>query len=164
MTVETILFKADERSPNNPLLPVLIYRQAIAGNADAADAFGTRFRLNGWQGIWQNGIFDYHHYHVGAHEVLGIAAGRARLLIGGEGGEEITVHAGDCLVLPAGTGHKRLDASRDLVVIGAYPPGQTADITTGPADDRQRQEIAALALPKSDPLEGPNGPLMRLWA
>lgn len=95
--------------------------------------------------------------------MLGIAEGRARLLIGGPAGREISVNAGDCLVLPAGTGHKRIDASRDFLVIGAYPPGQQADILTEAPSDSQLAAIGALALPQADPIEGADGSLQRLW-
>lgn len=163
-TVETVTFEPSEWVPNNANLPVLIYHDAVPAEGEMASAFENRFRENGWQGTWRDGVFDYQHYHTGAHEVLGIAGGRARLLIGGPTGAEISVHAGDCLVLPAGTGHKRIEASRDFLVVGAYPLGQDADIETGPASVAQLQKIASLPIPATDPLQGENGALKRYWA
>lgn len=163
-TLETILFEPSEWVPNNPDLPVLVYRNAIPAEGEMAPTFEERFRGNGWQGIWQNGVFDFQHYHTGAHEVLGIAGGRARLLIGGAGGAELSVNAGDCLILPAGTGHMRIDASRDFLVVGAYPPGQDADIQTGPASEAQLDRIANLPLPRTDPVGGAEGALLRAWS
>jgi uncharacterized protein YjlB len=163
MTIDTIVFDPSGFVPNHPHLPVLFYRNAIPAAGEMAPQFEARFSDSGWEGMWRNGVFDYQHYHTGAHEVLGIAGGKALLLIGGPGGAELSVHAGDCLVLPAGTGHMRLDASRDFLVVGAYPPGQHADIQTGPASEEQRATIAELPLPATDPLQGREGALLRHW-
>jgi uncharacterized protein YjlB len=162
MKPEAILFEPSEWVPNNQKLPVLVYR-SIPLSGDAAELFEDRFRRNGWQGTWRNGVFAYQHYHTHAHEVLGIAAGTARLLIGGPAGRELDVAAGDCLVLPAGTGHRRLDASADFLVIGAYPPGQDADIQTDAPGDVGLRAIAAVPLPEADPVEGRDGALTELW-
>lgn len=162
-TLETIVFEPSAWVPNNPELPVLVYRNVIPAEGEMAPKFESRFRENGWEGIWRNGVFDYQHYHTGAHEVLGIAGGRARLLIGGPDGTELSVHTGDCLILPAGTGHMRIDASRDFLVVGAYPSGQKADIQTGPASEAQLARIANLPLPKTDPVGGAAGALLRAW-
>lgn len=148
--------------PNNADLPVLFYAGALAG-PDASREFERLFAENRWQGIWRNGVFLYHHYHAGAHEVLGVGRGSATLLIGGPSGREINVHAGDCVVLPAGTGHKNLGSSADFVVIGAYPPGQHADIQTSAPSAAQLATIANLPLPESDPLDGTGGYLMAAW-
>lgn len=163
MSVESVLFERSDWVPNNPVLPVLIYSSAVLPDGDAAETFETLFRRNRWQGLWRDGVFPYQHYHSHAHEVLGIAGGEARLLIGGPAGRELTVRAGDCLVLPAGTGHMRLSASSDFLVVGGYPPGQEADIRIDDAGEEGRAAIAAVALPQSDPVEGRDGTLVRLW-
>lgn len=161
---ETLFFPASEWVPNHPFLPVLVYRDVLEpGETERPHAFECLFSDAGWQGLWRNGVFSYQHYHVGAHEVLGIAEGTAELLIGGPDGASLDVRAGDCLVLPAGTGHQRLSASDDFLVVGGYPPGQHADIETAAATPGELKIIATLPIPKSDPLYGASGPLTTLW-
>ncbi|WP_165224683.1 cupin [Affinirhizobium pseudoryzae] len=161
---DAMMFEASDWVPNHSVFPVLLYSAVLPGDdAHRAEAFEERFSQNGWQDIWQNGIFPYQHYHSRAHEVLGIAKGHVRLLIGGSTGKIIEAKAGDCLVLPAGTGHMRLEATADFLVIGAYPPGQEADILTDAPTEAQKSSIATLPPPETDPLFGPDGPLGELW-
>jgi len=70
--------------PNNPVLPVLLYRQAIAiGGAEESASRLKRFSSATMAGaVARRGLF-YHHYHSSAHEALGFAAGSARLMLGG---------------------------------------------------------------------------------
>ncbi|MBX5014186.1 cupin [Rhizobium lentis] len=161
MKAETIIFEGSGWVPNNPRLPVLLYR-GLFDNCETAD-FESCFATNGWTGIWTNGVFDYQHYHSGAHEVLGIAHGSATLLIGGPGGQALQVAAGDCLVLPAGTGHQNLGCTADFEVIGAYPKGQHADIQTSAASNEMLAKISSVPLPDTDPVEGPSGFLVEKW-
>ncbi len=80
---ETFVFADDGLIPNNPL-PLILRRGAIAPPpGDPARSFEVTFRRNGWSGTWRNGIFAFHHYHSTSHEVLGIAAGSAKVRFGG---------------------------------------------------------------------------------
>jgi uncharacterized protein YjlB len=77
--------------PNSPL-SVLFYRNVLPKSADLAGDMERIFAANGWPPQLRNGIYPFHHYHSTAHEVPGFAAGRADLVLGGEGGEHVTVH------------------------------------------------------------------------
>ncbi|MBX6744670.1 MAG: cupin domain-containing protein [Acetobacteraceae bacterium] len=154
MEPETLRLADDGEIPNNPRLPVLLFRGVLpAGDPAAAEAL---FARNGWPPAWRNGIYPYHHYHPNAHEALAIARGTVRVQLGGERGQVIDLVAGDVVVLPAGVGHRNLGGSSDLLVVGAYPPGQApeqcrADRAT---HDRALPRIAATPDPAGDPVRG----------
>ena len=157
---------ADDGDVPNSRLPLIVYVGAVDPRAgDAAVAFETLFRGHGWGGGWRNGIFPFHHYHSTAHEVLGIARGEAEVRFGGEQGTTLKVKAGDAVLIPAGVGHKRLSATPDLLVIGAYPAGQRADLMREGAEDKTgiRARIAVVRMPGADPVGGVDGPMRELW-
>lgn len=164
IAVTAIHFEDRGVIPNNPRLPALIYASAFPAEVtDLATLMEERFEENGWPPQWRNGIYDFQHYHTEGHEVLGIAAGTAELMLGGEGGRRITASAGDVLLLPAGTGHCRISASADFLVVGAYPPGQSGDIVRSEPTAAMRRAIAQLSFPATDPVHGRDGPLSRHW-
>ena len=160
---EALLFGENGRMPNSTL-PVLVYRAALrSGNLE--HALRRVFHSNHWVGTWALGIYGFHHFHSNAHEVLGIAAGSATLLLGGEGTEPVFVEQGDVLVLPAGTGHRRIKDSWDFWVVGAYPRGQE---NYDEYLDKAMCANCALRLravdhPEADPLYGKDGPLLKHW-
>jgi uncharacterized protein YjlB len=164
---KTFLFADDGVIPNNPELPLVVYRRALRLDrvSDPAAWFEELFAANGWGDAWRNGIYDFVHYHSRIHEVLGIARGRARVQFGGAKGQEIDLAAGDVAILPAGTGHKCLMASGDFLVVGAYPGDGTYDECRGKAEEHRRALdcVPDTPLPEKDPVYGHNGPLLRAW-
>jgi uncharacterized protein YjlB len=162
----TFTFADDGSVPNNPM-PFLVYKGAIdVDNEHPEKTIEGLFGANGWGEMWRNGVYDFLHYHATVHEVLGIARGHARVRFGGNRGKEIEIAAGDVAILPAGTGHQCLSASRDFSVVGAYPPGPKMHVTL-PTPENHRKAlttIPAVELPKTDPVMGKDGPLVRLWS
>ena len=155
---ETLLLTDDGRFPNSQL-PVLLYRLA------QMDELVAKLEARDWTNIWFNGIYSYHHYHSTAHELLVVLDGQATLVLGGDSGKRMELNKGMALVLPAGTAHKRLSASRLFSVLGAYPRGQSYDLMVGEPDERPAadERIATVKQPTQDPFGVSQGGLLELW-
>jgi hypothetical protein len=82
----TYNFTDDGRIPNNPCLPLVLYRGGIdlVGSPDPEAVIEKTLAANGWGNMWRNGIYPYVHYHSMIHEAMGIARGRATVRFGGE--------------------------------------------------------------------------------
>lgn len=152
--------------PNHPRWPLLVYPGAVAlQDDDPAAAFERLFDANDWPAAWRDGVHGFHHYHSTAHEALGVYSGEVTVRFGGEHGIDIVARPGDVVVLPAGTGHKRIGARGPLGIVGAYPAGQRPDTCT-PATrsaSRAAEAVARVSLPSSDPVFGARGPLFEHW-
>ena len=156
-------FADDGIVPNNPRLPVLVYRGSISlmhtKATDAAIIIDTLFELNGWGRSWRDTIYDFVHYHSQTHEVMGVARGDAEIEFGGIKGRILKFKAGDVAILPAGTGHRLINSCRYFLVVGAYPEGGRYDECTDTRDkDKAVKRIAKVRKPAKDPIYGAGGP------
>jgi uncharacterized protein YjlB len=162
---EQFRFNDDGVFPNS-VLPLLVYRKAFgADGRDPASLLEERFATNDWCNSWRNGVYAFVHYHSTTHEILGVYCGVATLRLGGEHGRNLDVESGDVIVIPAGVGHQKLDASSDFAVVGAYPDGRDWDLLRGLPGERPKSDhtIASLPIPDYDPIYGANGPLRQIW-
>jgi uncharacterized protein YjlB len=163
-TIEVQCIRLGEQAdaPNHPDLPVIRYTGAFR---DDPSRIGAVFRENRWLGGWTDGIYGYTHFHTNAHEALGVVSGSAIVRVGGEQGVDVELEAGDVVVLPAGTGHRRILASADFKVTGAYPNGMDWDLRTqeDSSAEEAREAIASVPLPETDPVFGGKGPVHDYW-
>src|SRR3984893_2424097 len=162
LLIEEHWFDDDGVVPNNPRLPLVVYRGVLESGPGAAAACETLFAGNDWSGGWRGGVYPYHHYHSTAHEALGIVAGSAKVRLGGDSGTVVALHAGDVVVIPAAVAHNGAAASPDLLIVGAYPGGRGPDMRIPGKGDREQalENIAAVPPPATDPVCGRSGPLI----
>lgn len=164
----SMTFEDDGIVPNNPRLPLIIHRRAVdlsAKDYDPDTVIDALFESNGWGRSWRDTIYDFVHYHSQIHEAMGVARGSAVVEFGGIKGRRLKLKAGDVAIVPAGTGHRLIEASRDFRVVGAYPEEGTYDECTDTRDRSEaRKRIAKTRKPRADPVYGRNGPLKSLWA
>jgi len=152
--------------PNHPRWPLLVYPSAVEiAGPDPAAAFEALFDRNQWPAAWRNGVYPFHHFHSNAHEALGVYSGEVTVQFGGDDGFVVTGRPGDVIVLPAGTGHKKLSSRGALGIVGAYPAGQHPDMCTPLLSNLQRsaEAVAHVPLPRHDPVYGNSGPLFDHW-
>jgi uncharacterized protein YjlB len=163
--VQTYSFEDDGQIPNHPTLPLLVYADVLPHGHNRLAMCQELFERNSWSGTWFDSVFDYHHYHSTAHEVLGVVNGEATIRFGGEQGTPIQVQAGDVVVIPAGVGHCNERSSANFRVVGAYPLGQRWDLCTGKPEERPDvlENIRQVPLPETDPVYGSHGPLIETW-
>ena len=188
LSVEHHLLREAGGSPNNETLPLIVYRAAVDVGGDEPESVLERtFGENDWGDGFRGDTYPFPHYHSAAHEVVGCARGKARLQFGGPRGPVVDVKAGDAVLIPAGVVHCRLDDAPGYASVGAYPPGQSPNLCVSSEADaeaaRQRDDtsdlelkvvgrnelpgtkasIAGTALPATDPIAGPDGPVATLW-
>ena len=162
--VLTYLLAADGAIPNHPRWPLLVYPDAVRlSGSDPASLFEALFARNRWPAAWRNGVHPYHHYHADGHEALGVYSGEVTVQFGGEGGITLTARPGDVIVLPAGTGHKKLSSKGSLGVVGAYPEGSHPSLSRKAFSRETLSTISGVPLPACDPVLGLGGPLFEHW-
>lgn len=160
------ILQDDGTFPNNPELPVMVYKGAFLMHPDDDGSVIKRvFESHNWTNSWEGGIYDYHHYHSTTHEVLGVVCGKADIQLGGPEGVCVELVRGDVVVIPAGVAHKCLECSNDFSVIGAYPGGKSYDLNTGKDGERPETDrnIRQVSLPSTDPVYGETGPVSENW-
>jgi uncharacterized protein YjlB len=160
-------FSDDGFIPNNPFWPALLYRSVLKlpRTLDPAAIWEATFEGNGWNDSWRGEIYDWLHYHSRIHEVLGIARGTATVRLGGNKGRTFKLKAGDAVILPAGTGHQCLAASKSFLAVGAYPPAGTYDECRPTVEEHERgqKSVRRVGRPRKDPVFGADGPLLEIW-
>jgi uncharacterized protein YjlB len=159
-----LIFKDDGKIPNSKL-PLLIYKNVFSEEKADPQHMIEHFSRYNWRNAWTDGVYDFHHYHSNTHEAMGIHQGYATLQFGGESGEQVSVEEGDVVVVPAGVGHRKISASDDFGVVGAYPDGRDYDLLKGEKGERPKadENIAAVPLPDNDPVHGKMEGLLALW-
>ena len=153
--VHRLFMDHDGVFPNNPHYPLLIF----AGGCEHLDSAATERAIvaASWSAPWAWGVFDFHHYHSTAWEILACVKGRAVLQLGGPTGPEIGVTLGDVVLVPPGFAHRQLEATQDFTLLGAYPnsgcSGPVDTVRAAPTA-AQRANIAAVQAPSEEPISG----------
>jgi len=164
----TFKFRDDGETPNNSRYPLVLYRSPIALDPkfDPAAVFETLFEANKWGDGWRSTMYGYNHFHTGTHECLGIARGKLTAQFGGASGRKAELKAGDVVIIPAGVGHKHVEQSKDLLIVGAYPAnmGDYDEPTPSDIDHATAlKNVARVKRPATDPVYGRKGPLLSVW-
>ncbi|WP_187488531.1 cupin domain-containing protein [Duffyella gerundensis] len=165
-----MLATVDNGVPNNPL-PLIIYPRVglheveEGEEEDIAGWFEKTFAQHHWMPRWRYPIHPYTHYHPNTHELLGVGAGWAEVLFGGDNGRMVTLRAGDAVLIPAGVGHKQVAASEDFFCVGAYPNQMEPETLRDDKSllERSQERISHVPLPVNDPLTGGEGALTHFW-
>lgn len=151
--------------PNNPRLPLVLYKKALNLKENDPESVEEVFRINLWKKMWRYSIYPFHHYHSNTHEVLGIYSGTCVVQVGGDEGPTYEIEKGDVLFFPAGVAHKNVGSTEDFQCVGAYPFDVDYDMFYGKPGERviADENIPNVPLPRTDPVYGDAGLLFKYW-
>lgn len=145
--------------PNNEKWPLLIYKGHLKNKT--AEEIEEILQKNDWTNGWRDAIYDFHHYHSNTHEVLCVYQGHAKVQFGGPNGLILEIEKGDVIIIPVGLSHKCIHQFDSFSCIGMYPTNEKWDMNYGkPEEDHPLKDVP---LPKTDPIYGKEGPLLKLW-
>jgi len=151
--------------------PLLIYHSAFQPSSSAAtNASAIEAHLNTVGVVtphWRYTMYSMTHFHSTSHEVLCVAAGKARLCFGAEDNPkrlEPVVETGDVIVVPAGVGHRLLeDLEGGFTMVGSYPKGKSWDMCYGKEGEEEKvKRIGDLGWFERDPIYGDKGPVLNV--
>lgn len=150
--------KDDGIFPNNEKYPLILLKGAWNQNkSQQDDAVHQITTVSGWTSPWVWGIYEFHHYHSTAWELLVCVSGSAQVELGGpnSGVPVITVQHGDVILIPPGFVHKQVTATNDFALLGSYPSADVhIDTLRGEPTQEQRQSIFNCPPPIKDPMFG----------
>lgn len=159
------IIESDEYFPNNPIFPLLIYKNVLNIVNQSEEVIQAFLKKNSWDRSWVNSIYDFHHYHSNTHEALVIFAGTCTVQIGGNNGHSYDIAKGDVIIFPAGVSHKKIHSSSNFKTIGAYPFNIQYDMKYGKKEEYEqaKENIKKVGLPVTDPIFGKAGILFDYW-
>ncbi|MEO6848877.1 MAG: cupin domain-containing protein [Chthoniobacterales bacterium] len=164
--MESHLLKPTRNFPNNPDLPLIIYRAVTPKTGTPVALFFEEiFTKHAWPAAWRYTMYDFAHYHSNTHEVFGVFQGHARVRFGNGSGFETSLDMGDIVIIPAGVAHQRLNSIDNFEAVGAYPEGFSPNMHYGLPDDltAMLHQIEEVPIPSTDPAFGSKGSLITLW-
>ena len=162
----TFVFEDDGLVPNNPM-PFLVYKAAVDVKNDHPEkTIEGLFGANGWGAMWRNGVYDFLHYHATVHEALGVARGHARVRFGGDQRQGIGDFRRRCRD-PAGRHRASAHVGQSRIFAWSAPIRRDRQwIWCGRHQRPMRKALKTIPqvkVPKTDPVLGADGPLVRLW-
>ena len=143
----------------------MFWRGRLPREARDGAAAGALFRRNGWQGTWVSNVLPYWHFHTRGHEVLACVSGRARIGFGGDTASRSMSKP----AMPASFPQASAISGSTALAISGWPAAirrgnRATSFRPGDLDDATiAREIAALALPETDPISGKADGVVAIW-
>ncbi|KAI1339195.1 RmlC-like cupin domain-containing protein [Xylariaceae sp. FL0016] len=166
------LIPAHRLVPNTSIQnkPLLQYHAAFPPSSATASSIEAHLSSVGVvEPQWCFTMYSTSHFHSTSHEVLGIAAGKARLCFGHEDNPEnveVTAVQGDVLVVPAGVAHRLLEDETPgggFQMVGSYPKGCSWDMCYGKKGEEEKvRGIVKVPWFERDPVYGDHGPVLEV--
>ena len=147
--------------------PLMIYKSAFPPNTSASEIESHLSSIGVVTPQWRFTMYSFDHFHSTSHEVLGIAAGKAKLSFGhlkNPKRVEEVVQKGDVIIMPAGVSHRILeDVDGGFSMVGCYPTGCNWDMCYGKSGEEKKiDRIKDVAWFKRDPVYGDSGPTLEV--